>query len=232
MSQDDLAAALNGRQITDDNGEVSEEETFEEESATSEQETQLDESDEVESPDEEEAVPTQDTEQSESKEYAEDETGKKYIPLERFNEVYGKMKAIEREKENLMKLKDPIQKPSGKPVKVDKAEALETELLFQRYPEFDPYSEKYSPILDSLGSKEFQADPSITKLEAARRAITTARNISRSLEGERGKAVAVKREQAEGSITSSGITRTGQAIDPSKMSLDDMEAYLKQAGNW
>jgi len=224
MDDKDLAAALNEREITDADGNITEENTFEEESATYEQETPVDNSDEVESP--EEVVPTQSATTDNANDYAEDETGKKYIPKERFDQIYGRYKALERE------VQKPRKETSSKVKGPDKIESIEMELLYEKYPEFDPYSNSYDKNLDRLGGLAIKADPSMTRLEAARRAKEMARELATRGQEERARTLDVKRVQSEGGMTHSGLTRQSPSADPSKMSEAEMEVFLKQSGQW
>jgi len=233
---DELAAALDGHDVTDEEGNISEEETFDSESAPEEQETTEEHDATVESPVEEELEDTQSNNDTNTNDVAEDESGRKYVPQDRFNEIYGNQKRLERENEELRSrnqsaMSSTSKKSNSKPD--TKADALEMELLYQKYPEFDPSSGQYSNTLDNLGYKELKADSSITKLEAARRAITTARNLTNAIASERGKVINVKRQQAEGGMTGSSATRVrAESVNPDSMSTDEMEKYLKQSGNW
>lgn len=237
---DDLAAALNGHNVTDENGDVSEEgTTFEEEPVASEQQTTEDEFAEVESPSEEIPEAPQAESKSEENEFAEDETGKKYVPESRFKEVYGRQKALEREVEALRKLRQPLpESKTGRPQaktggKVDKAELLEVEMLYDKYPEFDHNSGSYNPVLDEMGYEIWEASGrTISRLEAARRATARSRALTAGVEAVRSQARQAKAASSDSGLTSRTVSRGETTPNPDNMSVEEMEAYLKRTGNW
>ena len=217
---DDLAAALNGRQVTDENGQVTSESAPEEVDSLESESRPLE---EVES----EPKPIE-TEPEE----AEDDQGRKYVPEKRFREIYGQKKALEREIASLRQAPNKEQKEEAPAL--DRTNALEMEILFERYPEFNPNDpDKYSEELDTLAGKFVQANPSLSPLQAAREAKEFAKRIGAKHGNIQNEAVMVKR-----SISDTGIAGRSQKtsnepdIDLGSASVDDMEKYLKQTGNW
>src|SRR3990167_2784008 len=180
---DELAAAMN-HQVTDEQGEIVGEETPQETSATQEQTTVEEDATAEKSAETEVSIPieTKETEnEPEMVETASDETGKRYVPESRFKEVYAKWKSAEREraqKPNYVPTPPPAQAP------LNKTEALETELLKGTLPQFNPESPDYSLEMDELGysiyegSKDPKGNHSITRLEAARKALQMAKKIT------------------------------------------------------
>jgi len=183
---DELAAALNDHQVTDDEGQIKEETTSTDETATQEENT-VEEPAQAEKPEESEVeepkTPTEDDE-IDLVELAADDTGKRYVPEKRFKEVYGKLKATERElaKNKVPEVIEPITKPATVPL--NKADALEIELLRSIMPQFNPESTEYSRELDELGfsiyegAKDKSGNYSMTRTEAARKALQWAKRIT------------------------------------------------------
>jgi len=238
-----LMTALNGHSVTDDQGEVPVEQTSVEEPVAQETST-------VDEP--QAAVEAQPAAQAdpETPELAEDETGKRYVPQERFDKVYGKLKAYERgelQPKVAPQVTQPIQQPvAPKPIQAEsKADAMETELLYATLPQFNPHDPaNYNQDLDELGAEIYRASqvvdpktkalvPTITKLEAARRAIAKAKKFTANQIAIAAEARQVKSLQADQGITSR-VTSRGQSdqIDPNKMTLEQMEEFLKSNGQW
>lgn len=217
---DDLAAALNNHQVTDEDGQVS--------SASAPEQV-----DSLES----ESVPTEEVQeepklQEQEPEEAEDDQGRKYIPAKRFEKVYGQKKALERE---LASLRQQVQKePEKVPEQaLDRTQALEMELLFDKYPEFNPNDDKYSPELDALAGKFVQANPSLSALQAAREAKEFAKRIGSKQAGIQQESIMVKRAVSDNGIAGRPQkVSTQPEIDIATASADDLERYLKQTGNW
>lgn len=220
--------------ITDENGQLTE--TTVTEQVPSEEETPVTET--VEEPSQEEPnKPEQETAETEP-EVAEDEDGKKYVPEGRFKEVYAKLKEAERK----LQSSTPVQKaPIMSSVSPDRSALLETELLNQTLPQFNPNSPEYSQVLDEMGAEIYQSahryDPStgqilptITKLEAARRAIDRAKKLGGFQEQARKEARIVKTQQSDSGITSS--SKKVAEKKPEDMSLEEKEAYLRRTGQW
>jgi hypothetical protein len=179
---------------------------------------------------------TQEGDDDSKTELAEDEAGKRYVPEKRFDKVYGKLKQTERE---LQALKSQSAQPRvGLPSAqqpnnpIDKTSALETELLFSTMPQFNPESDEYSEELDSLGAELYKANPGITKVEAARRALLTAKKLAGKVAEVKQEARTVKSLQSDQGITNRVISREAGAVDPGKMSLDELEAHLRKTGQW
>lgn len=217
---DDLAAALNNHQVTDDDGQVGSD------SAT-EQVDSL----------ESESAPTEEVfeepkPQEQEPEEAEDEQGRKYIPAKRFDKIYGQKKALERELASLRQ-QAPSQGTKAPEQVLDRTQALEMELLFDKHPEFNPSDPKYSPELDALAGKFVQANPSLSALQAAREAKALAQRIGDKRDGIRQESVLVKQSVSDNGIAGrpQKVSTTPQ-IDIATASADDLERYLKQTGSW
>ena len=239
---EDLAAAFNDRQITDDEGNISQEETYDSESATEEQETAEDDSAQEETPDASTEEDTQSESEDDDESLAEDESGKKYIPKSRFDKIYARMKEAERRAEAIRNQEaldqakqsqiQPRQTKQTKQASDPTVIALEVEMLKSKYPQFDPNSESYSPELDQMGTTIYQANQGITRLEAARRAVEMAKNLSRSTVESRQVARKVKSLQSDQGMTSRVNSRTETKLNPDEMSIEQLEAELKKSGEW
>lgn len=234
----EMAAALNDHQVTDQTGEVPEstgfEETATQETNTEEETATAEKSEEVST---EAPKATEDTtETGDEPQLAEDESGKRYVPEGRFKKVYGELKAKEREIESLKnqsRVSQPIQQPT-EPQNPDKSSQLETELLYVTLPQFNPSSDEYNQELDDLAVQVYLANPGITKLEAARKAIVKAKNLTKDQVKIIAEARSVKSQQSDQGITSRVANRTSDEdkVPGSNASLEEMEAYLKKTGQW
>lgn len=232
---DELMAAMNQRQITDDEGQISDE-------GTSESETVADESSMEETSEEDIATgenPSDELEdetrsdQEDSEKPALDESGKRYIPENRFKEVYAEKKALERELESLKSVQTPKSVPQPiQPTNVDKADLLETEFLHKEYPQFNPGSGNYSRLLDEMGAEIYRTNPGISKLEAARRALDRAAQLTKQVSATKEDAKIVKQQYADSGMATRASRSVSEKIDLDKMSDRDLEAYLKSTGNW
>jgi len=246
MSQlDDLAAAMNGHQVTDDEGQIAGDETPQEESATQEQTTVEEGATAEKSADTKETSP-EETKESENEpemvETASDETGKRYVPESRFKEVYAKWKAAERGKsKDMPEVIQPIQPVQSKPF--DRADALEVELLRSTLHQFDPGTDEspnpeYSREIDELGfsiyegSKDTSGKYTITRLDAGRKALEMAKKITSKVADVKLEAKSVKAQQSDQGITSRVLNREGTKLDPEKMTLEEKEEWLKANGLW
>lgn len=245
-----MAAALNGHQITDENGEATQEEqeTSSEESAATETQTTEQQTAMAEKPveTEAEAIPAE-AEESES-ELAEDATGKRYVPEKRFKEVYGKAKAEERARLEEQKKREALevallQIQTGQvnptmPVQpnvasqVDRTTSLEVELLKGKLPQFDPESPNYSEALDKLGAKIFAANPGITRLDAAKEAMKMANELTSQVANVKAEARLIKSIQSDQGITNRATRVTSTTPDIDKMDDKQLESYLKANGMW
>jgi hypothetical protein len=233
-----LAAALNGHEVTNDEGNVDERETSIEESAPQEQ-TPVEESATAESADETDVeVPKAETEESET-DLAQDESGKRYVPEKRFKEIYGKAKATERELQALRAqlaqgnsvLQQAVGKPNSKNLapKVDKADLLELKMTL---PQFNPGSADYSEDLDTLGFQILRANPGMTPLQAGYQALEMAKKIASKVTGVKEEARTVKALQSDQGITNRVTSRQASQVNPDNMSAKELEAYMKQNGMW
>lgn len=235
-----LAAAMDDHQVTDESGAILEESTSTDNSAESEQKTTEQSTEQAVKPTDAEAKAPQADVNAEETQLAEDEAGKRYVPEERFNKIYGKSKAAERKlkemEAELIKLKAPQGQyvPPTAPLKpVDRTEAIEVELLKGKMPEFDPESERYSPEIDALGGEIFKANPGITRIEAARKAMNYAKNLNSKIADAQNEARAVKSSQADHGITNRVVSRTPSTDVPGEnATLEEQEAYLRRTGQW
>ena len=236
-SLDDLAEAMNNRQITDKDGQIADdtasentaplETNTEDEGATAEKSAGSKEStpvDEKESENEPEMVET-----------ASDESGKRYVPEERFKEVYAKWKKAERKEETKQ-----VEKPSGKPVTapLTKTDALEIEILRSTLPQFNPENPEYSREIDELGyslyegSKDSLGNYSLTRIQAGKKALEMAKKITSKVAEIKTEARTVKAQQSDRGITNRVLNREQQQVDPNKMSLEEKEEWLKANNAW
>jgi len=232
-----LAAALEGHEVTDNDGSVVESDTTNEESAPVEQTTE-DESAEVESTaTTEETAPKAGTDEVES-DLAQDESGKRYVPQERFDKIYGKQKATERELAALRQQlagSSVLNQVAGKPGKgqaepqITKADLLE---LKMELPQFNPGSADYSEELDTLGLQIHRANPGLTPLQAGYMAIDMAKKLAGKVSGIQNEARTVKSLQSDQGITSRVVSRQATKEDPDKMSASELETYMKRNGMW
>src|SRR6266571_2678066 len=180
-----VADAINGRQITDDEGKLMPEETgFEK--PTAQEENAVEETATAEKSAETETIDPKSVDEGTETQLAEDETGKRYVPENRFKEVYGEKKRLERELDAAKKQQAQVYQPTQpmSPVQpsgqgVDKTTALELDLLKMTLPQFNSDSDDYDSELDKLGASIYKANPGITMLEAGRRAIATAKALTR-----------------------------------------------------
>jgi hypothetical protein len=231
---DDLAQAMN-RQVTDDDGQLAENETLQEEEPTSEQQTAVEEDAQAEKPAEPESEETQSKEEGDEidlVELASDETGKRYVPESRFKEVYGKMKALERAQKE-PKPKEPIQQPSVDLKPIDKTDQVEIELLRATLPQFNPDGDKYSRELDELGFAIYKAQPGISRIEAARKAVQMAKKIQSQKAEVEQEVRAVKSQQSDQGITSRVSSKGATTNVPGEDASDkEIEEWLKANGQW
>jgi hypothetical protein len=228
---DEMMEALNGHQVTDDEGNIPEETETSGQDSSPENQTTVEDTAPGENPPEVEQSDSESEDTTNENQLAEDETGKKYVPEERFKQVYGKMKALERELATKQAMA-PAPKQTGKQPKVDKAEMLENELLFTKFPQLDPNSQNYSIVLDEMAYDIYRANPGITKLDAARRAERRIREIAVVEARVKGEARTVKALQSDQGITNRSTSRGQTQLDPNSMTEAEMEEYLKKTGNW
>ena len=238
-----LAEALDNHQMTDEEGQIIEEQTSGEQAATLKQapeaETATAEKSEVEevSPKETESTEKTETEEPELVETAADETGKRYVPETRFKKVWAKWKEAEAKLK-----KQPSMRPAEFPVTIpasgDKQDALEVELLRSTLSQFNPEHPDYDQDIDQLGfsllegSKNTKGQYTITRMEAGRRALAMAKKITSKLASVKAEAQTVKAQQSDQGITSRVVKRGAEEVNPDKMTLEEKEAWLKEHGNW
>jgi hypothetical protein len=235
---DDIAAALDNHQVTDDEGQIVGDETPQEESAPQEQTPGEEAATAEKSADTKESSP-EETKESENEpelvETAADETGKRYVPESRFKEVYSKWKAAERKAtpKEAPKVIEPNQVPPQQSKPLDKADALEIELLRSTIPQFNPESDQYDRDIDEMGFDIYQAAKGqMTRLEAGRKALERAKKITSKVADIKSEARTVKAQQSDQGITSRVLTREGTTPDVEKMTLEEKEEWLKANGYW
>lgn len=240
MDDPNIADALN-HQVTDEEGKIVAEETAPEEAAPQEQ-TPVEESATAEKSEDEPSPPKEEAKSENEPDMvptAEDETGKRYVPESRFKEVYAKWKEAERKarEQGVAPPREPIQAPVGlKPE--TKTDALEIELLRSTLPQFNQESPDYSRDIDELGfsiwqgSKNAKGEPTMTRLEAARKALLVAKKITSKVAEIKGEARSVKAQQSDQGITTRVTSREATKLDPDKMTLEEMEEWLKANGSW
>lgn len=232
----EMAAALNGHQVTDEHGQIEEETSFEN-TAAQEENTDLQTAIPEKGAETEESTPVE-TDEPEIELAGVDESGKRYVPESRFKEVYAKAKELERELEKSRSSKStaPLQdaiSTSTQPLQApDRTEALEVELLKTTLPQFDQNSTEYSKELDELGGEIYRANPGITRIEAAKRAIKTAEKLSKTTAALKAEARQIKTIQADQGITSRVEKRADNTPDINSMDDKQLEAYLKSIGQW
>lgn len=238
---DDLAAAMDNHQVTDDDGQIAGDETPQEEPAPQEQTTVEEDATAEKSADSEESTPVE-SEESENEpelvETASDETGKRYVPESRFKEVYAKWKAAERGKAQTPApevYKPQAPTPAGP---INKQDALEVELLRSTLPQFNPESPDYSRDIDELGfslyegSKDAKGNYTMTRIEAGKKALAMAKKITSKVADVKLEAKTVKAQQSDQGITNRVLNREGEKLDPEKMTLEEKEEWLKANGYW
>lgn len=229
-----LKAALN-KQMTDENGQLLEEDTSVETPAPQE-ETEIEEPTKSEKTAESKGEEAKAEPEEDEMEHVEDEEGKKYVPEKRFKDVYKKGKEAERRAKELeaqlravssQAIKQPLN-----PVPRDKADALETELLFNQFPSFDPTTDDYDEDLDKTAASIYlAAQGAKTKIEAAREAMQLAKKFAAKTTSIKEETKTFKKGVSE-SITVRGGQRVEPQVDPDKMSADEIEAYLKAHKQW
>ncbi len=227
-----LMQAFNDHQITDEEGNLSKEET---ETSVADSSPQ-DETTETETPEVEDNTDqaSEADDQTPEPEVGVDDTGKRYVPQKRFDKVYGEKKALERENQALkqkVQVNAPMHPPAS-PQTPQSQGSLENDLLFATLPQFDPDSDDYDPDLDDMAATIYKANPGITKIQAAKQAIKKVKSLASKEIAVKSEARKVKALQADQGITSRNVSRGSQVVDPEKMTLAEKEAWLKQTGNW
>lgn len=232
-NMDQLMQALNGHQVTDDQGQIVETETTTDSSPA--EQTTVDDTTSVETPPESETKAPE-AEETDEETPVEDETGKRYVPESRFKEVYGRQKQLERELQAMREqapVKTTASKQKSQPIGDQKTAALENELLFVTLPQFNPDNPEHDPELDAMAVDIYKANEGqITKLQAARLAIQRASRLSKKVGEVRQEARTIKTLQSDQGITNRVTSRDAATPDLDKMSLQEHEAYLKSHGMW
>lgn len=235
-----VADALNDHQVTDEDGLLNTADETASENSTTQETNTLDESATTEKSAETEAPAPKAEEDETEPNFAEDEKGRKYVPEKRFKEVYAKQKELERQLQaEKARQSSGVGQQNVLPQQpyptqgVDRTTALELDLLKTTLPQFNPDSAEYDPELDKLGAQIYNANPGITMTEAGRRAIATAKALTRKQAQVVAEARAVKSQQSDQGITSR-VKSNGQVEtpDPKKMTLEQMEDFLKSNGQW
>jgi hypothetical protein len=238
---DELAAAMDNHQVTDDQGQIVGDDTPQEETATQEQTTVEEDATAEKSVESEVTSPEVDTDsenEPEMVETASDETGKRYVPEARFKEIYAKWKAAQRE--NSLKQAPQVSEPIApkRTEAINKADALEIELLRSTLPQFNPESPEYDKDIDELGyslyegSKNPKGEYTITRIEAGRKALQMAKKITSKIADIKLEAKTVKAQQSDQGITNRVLNRESTTIDPEKMTLEEKEEWLKANNLW
>ncbi len=234
-----VADALNDHQVTDDDGLLNTADETASETSTTQETNTLDDTAGSEKSAETEANDSKSVEDETEPNFAEDEKGRRYVPEKRFKEVYAKLKEKERQEALAANKSSGVgqqnvlpQQPHPNQV-VDKTTALELDLLKTTLPQFNPDSTEYDPELDKLGAQIYNANPGITMVEAGRRAMATAKALTRKQAQVVAEARAVKSQQSDQGITSR-VKSNGEVEtpDPKKMTLEQMEDFLKSNGQW
>lgn len=227
-----LQAALNNHNITDENGDINGGDTPQTESAPIET-TDIEESTTAEKPAESE-VTEPNLEADDDDNHVEDEQGKRYVPEKRFKQVYAKQKELEREIEQLRKPQTTEQKPNipySPQAPIDKTSAIENELLFTQYPQFDPQRNEYNQNLDAVAASIYTASGgNITKLQAARKALELAKNLQAATNSIKEETKVIKRSVSENPTTRGG--QRDSSVNPDSMSLEQLENYMKANKMW
>lgn len=240
---DQLAALLDHHEITDDTGQIGDETSSEitaDANETTEENTDITAEKSEESKEEAPKADSIETEKGEEPELAVDDSGKQYIPKNRFDKVYGKLKEAER---LLQERQTSIPTSSVPAAPMAREDAIEVELTKIRVPQIDPSSPEYDPVIDELGYTFYQASmrpdkkgnmvPTITRMEAAKKALDQAAKLGRQIASEKQVARIVKAENSDSGITSRVTSRVASNDVPGEnASLEEMEAYLRKTGNW
>lgn len=236
---------LNGREMTDEEGNLTENDNSVEESAPQEQTTDTDTATAEKSAESEDTTPKVGEDDSET-ELAEDESGKKYIPKSRFDKVYGKQKQLEREIEqlrsqqatkpstqDLANLFPQVPEYQPQPQDLSTNAVLEQEILLDKYPQFNPESPEYNQALDRLGGEIARTMPAGTsRIAIAKRTLEVAKELTAKQAEVVAQSRQVKLAQADQGVTSRVNQRVAVQPDFNSMSLEDKEQYLKEIGEW
>lgn len=230
---DQMAATLNQMSLTDGQGKIPEDDTSVENTATQEKNT-VDQTATPEKAADDEDTSTQDGDSDSEKELAVDDAGKRYIPEKRFKKTYAEKKQLERElaaerakSQNAGNTQQPVTLPTSP------NDDVESEMLFMKYPQFNPDSEDYSEAIDNLGLQIYKANPGISRLKAAALALKQARALTSDHAKIVSEARTVKAQQSDQGITSRVLNRSAESDVPGEgASVQELEAYLRKTGQW
>lgn len=237
---EELAAALNGHEVTNDEGQIEDQTSGEDQADLEQKEPEVNETTTSEKTEESTETETHSADDDSEPNAVEDEKGKRYIPEKRFEKVYGEKKALERRLKDLeakallnqpMAIKPNSVSPEVKPI--DKTDLLEIELLKGKLPQFDPESDQYSEELDNLGAEILAANPNLTRFDAAKKAISYAKRFAGDVAKVQAEARLIKTSQSDQGITSRVINRQESSNAPGdNASADEIEKWLKANGAW
>jgi hypothetical protein len=226
-----LAAMFNEHEVTDSEGQVKEDDTSTE--ISTQEKTEIEEPTKAEKPAESEVKESQPITNEDEMQPVEDEEGRKYVPEKRFKEVYAKQKEAERKAQafeaQLRALSS--QATNQQPVSQDRTAALEVEMLFNQYPQFNPSNENYDEDLDKVAASLYQSGRVTTKTEAARQALGLAKKLQSKTSFMKEETKTFKRSVSEGNIVKPG-QRVESQVDPDSASVDDLEKLMRSTGNW
>ena len=227
-----LAAMFDKHEVTDPQGQVTEDATSTEIPASQET-TEIEEPTKAEKPAESDVKVSQPLIDEDETQPVEDEEGRKYVPEKRFKEVYAKQKDAERKlkayEEQLRATMAP-QAPTPQP-NLDRTAALETEMLFNNYPQFNPSDPNYDEDLDRVAASIYMSGSATTKTEAARKALELAQKLQSKTTSMKEETKTFKKSVSEGNIAKSG-QRAEPGLDPDTAKVEDIEKYLRSSGNW
>jgi hypothetical protein len=230
-SSQQFAAMFDEHQVTDSEGQVKEDDTSTE--VSSQEPTEVEEPTKAEKPAESDVKESQPLPEEDETQPVEDEEGRKYVPEKRFKEVYAKQKEAERKAQayeaQLRALSS--QAPTPQPAARDRIDALETESLFNQYPQFNPSNPEYDEDLDRVAASIYVAGSAATKTEAARQAINLAKKLQSKTTSMKEETKTFKRSVSEGNIVKPG-QRVEAQVNPDTASLEDLEREMRATGNW
>lgn len=235
---DELAAALNGREFEAEDqpqGEgtptekpAAQEQPIEEEPTSAEKPAKS-----------EEPAPQAPSEEDETQPVV-DEEGKHYVPESRFKKETARFREEERKRkaleEQLRSYQQPVYSPQvgnqNKPAPADRTAALETELLYSQYPQFNPDSTDFNADLDETALSIYLSGRASTKVDAARQALKLAAKLQSQVTSIRDEAKTIKKSVTESGFVAKGGQRPEPTPDVDKMSADELEGLLRSSGNW
>jgi hypothetical protein len=83
-----------------------------------------------------------------------------------------------------------------------------------------------------MGSKDAKGNPTMTRIEAGRKALNMTKKITSKVVEIKSEARSVKAQQSDQGITNRVLNRDSNKIDPDKMTLEEKEEWLKAQGDW